>query len=386
MAGAAAIILALAGSEASQAATADEHIARIERDVRAPASGAPATLAQAMAAHRVPSVSLAVVDHGRIVWARAYGFADMAARRPATPRTLYQAGSISKPVAASGALKLVEAGRLSLDADVDSEMKSWSVPPSPIAAGEPVTLRRLLTHTAGLTVHGFPGYAAGKPVPSVVQVLNGAPPANTAAVAIETRPGSVWSYSGGGLTIAQLMMTDVTGEPFPALMRRLVLGPVGMTDSTYDQPPPASRLDAVATGYLASGAAVEGRFHTYPEMAAAGLWTTPIDLAKWAIALERAYDGRPSALMSQATARAMLTPGLGHWGLGIEVEGEGDSLRFSHGGDDWGFKAVLVGWPKGGRAIVVMANGDDAIAVESAVAEAVAREYGWRGLEPKPAS
>jgi CubicO group peptidase (beta-lactamase class C family) len=382
-------VLALLAPFGAGATTTAEHIARIERDIRPAIWTADAkaqTLAEAMAAHRVPSVSVAVVDHGRIVWAKAYGSADVEGHAPATTRTLYQAGSISKPVAASAALKLVEAGRLSLDADINTELKSWRLPASAAMAGEPVTLRRLLTHTGGLTVHGFPGYDAGAPVPTVVQVLDGAPPANTAAVVVDRKPGSAWRYSGGGLTIAQLMMTDVTGEPFPQLMRRLVLAPVGMSESTYEQPLPASRAAQGATGYLAVGAPVAGRFHTYPEMAAAGLWTTPSDLAKWAIALQRAYDGRPSPLLSQSMARQMLTPGLGDWGLGIEVQGEGPSLRFSHGGDDWGFKAELVGWFTGGRAIVIMANGDGAITVEASLLQAIAREYGWAGLEPKPPS
>jgi len=166
-------------------------------------------------------------------------------------------------------------------------------------------------------------------------------------------------------------------------MMRLVLQPVGMTDSSYQQPPAASRANQVATGYLLDGKAVEGRYHTYPEMAAAGLWTTPTDLAKWAIALARAYNGEESPLMSTASARTMLTPGLGHWGIGIEVQGAGDDLLFEHGGDDWGFKANLVAWPKGERAIVAMANGDGGAEVIAELTQAVAREYGWKGVEPQ---
>ncbi len=161
------------------------------------------------------------------------------------------------------------------------------------------------------------------------------------------------------------------------------LGPVGMIDSTYQQPPPATRQPQLATGYLRTGQAVEGRYHTYPEMAAAGLWTTPTDLAKWAIALERAHNGETSPLMSQASAKTMLTPGLGHWGIGVEVEGQGDDLRFTHGGDDWGFKANLVAWPKGERAIVGMANGDAGMQVVMELMQAVAREYGWSGWSPQ---
>ena len=368
-------------------AAEDPHIARVEHDLQPlmQVQGRPVhpvSLAEAMAAHHVPAVSVAVIDHGRIVWARAYGYADVAGKVRATPSTVFQAGSISKPVAASAAMQMVQENLLDLDADANTELKSWRIPASSFTASKPITLRGLLTHTAGLTVHGFPGYAAGDPVPTVVQVLDGKPPANTAAVVSDRAPGTAWVYSGGGITIAQLIMTDTTGQDFPVLMEKRVFAPLDMGSSTYEQPLPADRHDG-ATGYLSTGAPVVGRFHTYPEMAAAGLWTTPTDLAKWVIALQHAYAGGSPALMKQATAKAMVTPGLGGWGLGVEVDGEGDSLRFSHGGDDWGFKAQLVGYLTGGRGVVAMANGDGGMAVIQPLIQAVARAYGWKGLEPK---
>lgn len=373
-----------AWAEPSQAA----RIARIEADLEPPVQikGRPLakhTLAEEMAARHTPAISIAVVDHGRIVWAKAYGLADVASGRKATVRTMFQAGSVSKPVAASGAMKLVAAHRFALEDTANSRLTSWRIPDDDFTKGQPVTLKELWTHTAGMTVHGFPGYAADAPVPTVVQVLEGKPPANTGPIVVDRTPGTAWNYSGGGITIAQLVMTDVTHEPFPELMSRLVFQPLGMADSSYQQPPAAGRAGQVATGYLQDGKAVEGRYHTYPEMAAAGLWTTPTDLAKWAIGLARAYDGEPSPLMSTASARTMLTPGLGHWGIGIEVQGAGDDLRFEHGGDDWGFKANLVAWPVGERAITVMANGDGGAQVIAELTQAVAREYGWKGEEPQ---
>lgn len=381
-------VLLLASAPALAEPPQSARIARIERDLE-PAvqiKGRPLvkrTVAEELAATHTPAVSIAVVDYGRIVWAKAWGFADVASGRKATSRTMFQAGSISKPVAASGAMKLVQAHRFALEDTANSRLTSWRIPDNAFTKGHPVTLRELWTHTAGTNVHGFPGYAAGVPVPTVVQVLEGKPPANTPPVVVERTPGTVWNYSGGGITIAQLAMTDVTHEPFPELMRRLVLQPVGMADSSYEQPPAPDRQNQVATGYLANGEAVAGRFHTYPEMAAAGLWTTPSDLAKWAIALARADNGEASPLMSTTSARTMLTPGLGHWGIGIEVQGAGDDLRFEHGGDDWGFKADLVAWPRGERAIVVMANGDRGAEINAELLQAVARAYGWKGEEPK---
>jgi CubicO group peptidase (beta-lactamase class C family) len=336
-----------------------------------------------MAIHHTPGLSVVVADHGRILWAKAYGFADLAAHKKVQPGTLFQAASISKPVAASAAMQLVQEGKLSLDADANTELKSWRIPDSPLTKDAPITLRGLLTHTAGLTVHGFPGYAAGEPIPTLVEVIEGKPPANTPPVVVDHKPGTNWSYSGGGISIAQLMMIDATGETFPALMQKRVLGPAGMSASTYEQPLPAARRGEAAHAYLADGTAVKGAWHTYPEMAAAGLWTTPGDLAKWAMALQDAYAGRSTRLMSQASAKTMLTPGLGDWGIGIEVKGEGEAKHFSHSGGNFGFRSYLVGWTSGGHVIAVMDNGDDGYPVIQAVTEAIARHYGWTGYETK---
>ena len=220
------------------------------------------TLAERMAALHVPGVSIAVVHDGRIEWAQGFGVVIMGGA-PVDPGTLFQAGSISKPVAALAALHLVQEGRLSLDTDVNQTLKSWKLPASAAAEGKPATLRELLTHTAGLTVHGFPGYAAGEPVPALVQVLNGEKPANTKPIVVDTAPGTLWRYSGGGFTIAQLMMIDVSGQPFPKLMHDVVLQPLGMSHSTYEQPLPADRKTAAATPYDENGRPIEGGSHTY---------------------------------------------------------------------------------------------------------------------------
>ena len=323
------------------------------------------TIAERMKLWHVPGISIAIVDDNRIVYARGFGVTEFGGTTPVDSTTLFQAGSISKPVFATGALRLVEQGKLSLDEDVNAKLKSWRVPENPYNAREKVTLRRILTHSAGLTVWGFPGYAAGKPVPTVPQVLDGASPANTPAVRNDTVPGARWLYSGGGYTIAQLLATDVTGEPFPALMKRLVLDPAGMKRSTYENPlPPALHREA-SSGHERIDTPVPGRFHTYPEMAAAGLWTTAPELARWALAVTRAYNGEPNAILSQAMAQQMVFKhqhtgargGGGYYGLGVAVAGEADSIEFSHNGRDEGFVATAVMWPKLGRGLFILSNG-----------------------------
>jgi CubicO group peptidase (beta-lactamase class C family) len=341
------------------------------------------TITERMRYWNVPAVSIAVIDNFRIVYARGFGITEFGGATRVDTTTLFQAGSISKPVFATGALRLVEQGTLSLDEDVNARLKSWRVPDSRFTATEKVTLRRLLTHSAGLTVWGFPGYAATAQVPTVPQVLDGASPANTAAVRNDTTPGARWLYSGGGYTVAQLLASDATGEPFPRLMRRLVLAPAGMRRSTYENPLPASAARSAASGHERIDTPVPGRYHTYPEMAAAGLWTTAPELARWAIALSRAYNGTDSALLKPATARQMISAqvsvaqqyGGGSYGLGVAITGQGDSIRFSHNGRDEGFVASMFMYPKLGRGLVVMTNGISG-ALLTEITRAFAETYG----------
>jgi CubicO group peptidase (beta-lactamase class C family) len=342
---------------------------------------APVTIEQRLSQLGVPAVSVAVVRDGRIAWARAYGVADVASGTPATPETLFQAASMSKPVAAMGTLALVERGLLTLDEDVNRWLTRWRVPAHEWQAESPVTLRGLLSHSAGLTVHGFPGYAPGAEVPTVEQVLAGSPPANTRPVVVSSRPGSEWRYSGGGTTVAQLLVEEVAGVPFAEFMEATVLAPLGMTSSTYGQPLPGALTARAATGYRTGGDAVVGRFHTYPEMAAAGLWTTPTDLARWIVAVQRALGGAPGVI-SPEMARAMVARQVGMHGLGPQLEGEGAELRFLHGGANEGFQGVFAGYAGRGDGVVVMTNSDAGGALASELVLAIGSAYGWPGIAP----
>ena len=237
------------------------------------------TIAERMTHYNAVGVSVAVIDHYAIQWAKGYGFLDKDSHQPVTTETLFQAGSISKPVAATAALHLVEAGKLSLDEDVNRKLKSWHVPENEFTRQQKVTLRRILSHTAGLTVHGFPGYAVDETIPTLVDILDGKKPANTAAIRVDIMPGTKERYSGGGYTIMQLLVTDVTGEQFPQVVKSLVLDKIGMRHSSYRQPLPPDWAKQAASGYYDNGSPVKGKWHVYPEMAAAGLWTTASDLA-----------------------------------------------------------------------------------------------------------
>ncbi|HVB09870.1 MAG TPA: serine hydrolase domain-containing protein, partial [Bacillota bacterium] len=342
---------------------------------------APRPLAERMAFWGVPGLSVALVDGGRVVATEAFGLADAASGRPVTPDTLFQAASISKPVTALGVLRLVAEGRLDLDADVAGYLPSWELRAAlPGGGWRPrVTLRQLLSHTAGTTVHGFPGYQRAAPLPSLLQVLDGLAPANTAPVRVDTMPGVQFRYSGGGTSVVQLVMQEVTGEPFAELMRRLVLGPLGMERSAYGVPVDAG---AAAHGHRTGGAPVAGGWHVYPELAAAALWTTAEDLTRVISGFQGCLRGEAGALLPQALAidAARPQPGSG-FGLGWEITGK----IFRHTGGNEGFRCVLTGWMDAPRGVVAMTNGDDGDGLWPEVLATLAAARGWEGSGVAPA-
>ena len=337
--------------------------------------GARTSLADRMAELGVPGVSVAVLVDGEIAWARGYGLADVESGRPVTPNTLFQAASISKPVAALAALRLVEAGRVDLDGDVNAYLTSWRVPDNAFTEQGPVTLRGLLTHRAGLTVWGFPGYGPDEEAPDGPGVLDGR--GNTDPVRVYKAPGESWQYSGGGYTVMQQLVADMAGKPFAAVMREEVLDPIGMSRSTYEQPIPPERQDDIATGYRSDGEPVPGGWHTYPEQAAAGLWTTPSELALYAREMQRAWKGESTLVLGEALAREMLTPDADDWGLGPAISEDGE--RFRHGGSNQGFRCTFAAYIDGDDGVFVMTNSDSGSELAAEIAITVAHAYGWSG-------
>lgn len=376
------IICGPSAQEALNAQEADPRVRAVEEGIARgiQVRGQPAerfTISQRMGTYDIPGLSVAVLDGGRIVWAEGYGVMDVETGVPVTDETLFQAASISKPVAATAALRLVERSLLELDRPINDYLTTWKLPGNAFTRENPVTLRHLLTHTGGLTVHGFPGYALSEEVPSTVQVLNGEDPANTAPIRVDTVPGSLWRYSGGGYTIMQLLLEDVTGKPFHRILREEVLDPAGMRLSSYEQPLPPERARFAAASHLSDGSGGDGAWHIYPEMAAAGLWTNPTELARLALELQAAYHGEEGRLLSPEMTREMFTPGMGGWGLGFGIQGEGDEARFSHGGSNYGFKAQFFAFMEGGRGAFIMTNGDRGAALAQEILLAVAREFEW---------
>jgi len=327
--------------------------------------------------HRVPGVSVAVINDNKIEWARGYGFKEAGGSNPVTAQTLFQAASISKPIAAMAALYLVQTGQLNLDEPVNNKLKTWKVPENNFTNDEKVTLRRLLTHSAGLTVHGFPGYSITDELPDVVKILNGEKPANTDPIRVDILPGSLWRYSGGGYTVMQLLLEDITGTRLPEIVNKLVFDKIGMANSTYEQPLPESKGKYAATGHTTDGRSVEGKWHIYPEMAAAGLWTTPTDLAKYLIEVQLSWEGKSNKVLSKTMVDQMLTPHLGGYGLGPGMQRKDALQTFGHGGSNNGFKCQMIAFVRKGMGAVVMTNGDDGSVLASEILRGIAKVYDW---------
>jgi CubicO group peptidase (beta-lactamase class C family) len=345
------------------------------------------SLAERMAYYGVPGVSIAVINNYHIEWAKGYGLMDADHKNRVDSVTLFQAASVSKPLSALAALSLVQKGTLDLDRDVNEVLISWKVPKSDSIPNFLVTLRGLLSHTSGLTPTGYNGYEQGSKVPSLLQVLRGERPANTTPISVDELHGQGFHYSGGGYTILQQMVLDVTHTKFPDFMQATVLGPLGMTHSTYDQPLPKKMRKFASSGHRSSGRPIPGRWHVYPEMAAAGLWTTPSDLARFAIEIQLAAAGRSNAVVPQPLVTEMLTPQRGGpVGLGLFLRGSGGAIRFGHSGANEGFRSEFVAFVHRGQGAVVMTNSDTGGGLLSEVINAIAAVYGWPdySTDPKP--
>jgi CubicO group peptidase (beta-lactamase class C family) len=324
----------------------------------------------------IPSASIALIDEGRIAFARAYG-------KDATPETLYQAASLSKFVAAIGAMRLVQDGTLALDQDVNDKLTAWKVPSNSFDATHKVTLRGLLSMTGGIGVPGFLGYEAGVPIPTLTQILDGTSPANSPQVTVIAVPGSGYRYSGGGYEIAEALMQDATGKPFPQLMQDLVLGPMRMTDSSFDQPPSAAFAGRAVSGHFSDGRELPRRWHVFPEHAAAGLWSTPTDLAKLLVQLADVWQGLSSIFLRRQTLEEILTPqNGGPYGLGAAIAGDGASLVLMKRGQNIGYQGYLILYPASGQGMVVMTNSDNGSKLAKALIKRAAAAYDWPELPP----
>lgn len=334
------------------------------------------SLDERMRHYKVPGVAIALVRDGRVAQARGYGVRVAGGDEPVDADTLFSVGSVSKVVTAATALRLVDAGRLQLDRDVDSDLRRWKVPQVGGREGA-ITLRMLMSHTSGLDVHGFADYLPGEPVPTLVQVLRGEPPAKNEPVTRRFPPGDRNDYSGGAVTVEQLLIEDVTGQSLASVASAQVLAPLGMRRSTFENPLPASRGNiAHAHDETGAPAALPRGWETFAEAGASGFWTSANDLGAFVGALIRSYRGQGDFL-ARPTAVQMLTPVARSWfGLGPRLEGEGVSRTFHHGGANDSYRAWMEGYPETGDGFVILTNGANGDALAREIRNALADVLG----------
>jgi CubicO group peptidase (beta-lactamase class C family) len=338
------------------------------------------TLAEEMKKFNINGVSIAVIHNYKIEWARGYGYADVSEKRPVTEKTLFQAASISKSLNSVGVLKLVQDKKLDLITDINKYLVTWKFPYDEKSNNKQITLANLLSHTAGLTIHGFPGYAKGEVLPTLPQILDGQKPANTQAVRSSAEPGKSVDYSGGGITVSQMIVMDVTHQPYDIFMKNNVLDPLGMTSSSFAQPPEGKKEKLFATGYRADGKEVPGKYHIYPEQAAAGLWTNPVDLCRYIIETQLSWQGKSSKVLTPEMTRLRLTPILEDAALGTFVNSRvTDSFKyFNHNGGNEGFQCTAIGCRDSGEGVVIMTNSDNGSKIYEEIANSVATVYKWK--------
>lgn len=333
-------------------------------------------LQKQMEVYGVNGLTIAVIKDHKLDWAKGYGWADLEEKRPVTVNTRFQAASISKSINSLALLKLVEQGKIDLETDINKYLQSWQFPYDSLSKNKKITLANLLSHTAGISVHGFGGYAITEERPTVVQILDGIKPANSQPVRSLFQPGLKFQYSGGGTTITQLLLTGITGKRYEEYMQQEVLKPLGMSNSFFTQPPAAGTPE-LATAYT-NGKAVNGKYHVYPEQAAAGLWTTPSDLSKYIIETQLAYKNKSAKVLNHASAQKRLTPYIdSNAALGVFIVKKGDGRYFNHNGGNEGFLCTSYGNLEDGNGVVIMINGDK-FSLISEVLNSVARVYGWK--------
>jgi len=341
------------------------------------------TIEERMKHYGVHGVSIAVIDDFKIAWTKCYGVMDTTSKRPVTDSTLFQAASISKPVFTMAALKLVEQGAIKLDEDVNAQLMSWKMPENEFTVKEKVTLKRLLGHVAGTTVHGFQGYRHGDPLPTLVNILNGESPSNSPAVVVDQVPGTAWRYSGGGYCVASQLILDVKGGTIPQHMHELVLKPLGMSRSTYEQPLPEALAHNAASGYVPDGSMTVGKWHIYPEISPDGLWTTATDLAHFVIDLQKTIATDSGKVLRRATAIQMVEPFLDPTtAVGMMLDNKGSERYFEHGGWNEGFCGQIYGHVKNGKGAVVLINANQP-AFMFEVVRSISRAYEWPEFVPQ---
>jgi CubicO group peptidase (beta-lactamase class C family) len=328
--------------------------------------------------YNISGVSITVIDNFEISWTKTYGTIKTGTTNPITEDTLFQAASISKPVTALMVLTYVDTGIIKLDDPVNNYLRDWKIPENEFTANNPVTIRQLLSHTAGLMEYTLPGYRS-EPYPTLSEILKVVPPTNIPPIEVIEPPGGQNVYSNFGYIVLQQLLEDITGEPFENLAEELVFDKLGMNSSSFSQPLSEAQQLIAAVGHRSDGVPLAERWRVYPELGAAGLWTTSTDLAKLAIEVMLSKHGKSNKIISNGMVDTMLSKPLeDSTGLGLGVEDEGGDMKyFLHKGANEGFKGILVGYYERGQGVVILTNSDKGDIFYDEVLKSVSFEYGW---------
>lgn len=328
----------------------------------------------------INGVSIAVINDYKIEWVKSYGWADTAEKTPVTNQTLFQSASIGKSINGFAYMKLVQDKKVSLFADINTYLKRWKFPYDTASHGKEINLAEILSHTAGLSVHGFDGYKWNEPIPALNQILDGEKPANNPAVRSEFEPGLKFEYSGGGYEISELLLEDVANSSYQSFIEKNIFKPLHMNNATYELKPHGD----CATGYRFDGKEIGCKYHLYPEKACgAGLWTTATDLAKFVLEIQLSLKSNSNKVLTKEMTELMLTPYLKseHTGFGFFIDKKGDDYYFQHSGLNEGFSSQYYGSFNNGNGVVVLVNSDNT-AFKDEIVNSVATVYAWKNFYP----
>lgn len=329
----------------------------------------------AMTTYRVPVVGYAIIKNYKIIAVKTLSIDP---KLQVSDNSLFQAASISKSMSAYGALKLVSQGKLNLDESVNKQLTTWKIPDNKYNKNNPVTLKQLLDMTSGLSVSGYPGHAQGEKLPTLEEVLDGKPPANTPPIRVFYKPGTQYFYSGGAFQVLEKLIEDTTKQSFEDWMNNEVLKPLNMDDSIYQYPLKKELRSVAIPGFLNDGTMIKGGWNNYAIAGAGGAWSTPKDLAKFAINISNAYLGKENNLISKSAAAQMLTRQKNtDYGLGVVLNGNGNTLNFRKAGHNAGYHNEMIMFPNSGDGIVIMTNSENGEYIINYMIPFIAQKYNW---------
>jgi CubicO group peptidase (beta-lactamase class C family) len=329
----------------------------------------------AMKTYHIPVVGYAIIKNNQIVASETLSINP---KLKVSKNSLFQAASISKSISAYGTLKLVSHNKLRLDEPVNNQLKSWKIPVNNFNKNHPVILRQLLNMTSGLSVSGFPGHEQGKKLPTLKEVLDGTPPANTPKIRVFYKPGTQYFYSGGAFQVLEQLIEDTTKQPFSSWMKHEILNPLNMDHSFFQFPLDKKFIPLAVPGFLSDGTMVKGGWNNYAIAAAGGLWSTPTDLANFAIHVSESYLGKNNQFISKALAEEMLTYQKNtDYGLGVVINGKGDNLNFRKAGHNLGYHNELIMFPNSGNGVVIMTNSENGESLINYLVPLIAQKYHW---------